>query len=143
MPETAILLIIMKKLKLKEVILAALLGATGISAGLALATVMEVSVAPPIQALPLPVSNVAWSLLLFHLVKQDIRLGYIGSILLGISVIAFPLLVFFGIIGEAPIVVPAHYVGVISDFAFGLALIIGASAALGKSGIKPEKENNE
>ena len=138
MLKTAITLNIMKKLNLKDVVLATLLGVTGISAGLALATVMEVLVAPPIQALPLPVSNVAWSLLLFHLVKQDMQVGYIGSIPLGISVVAFPLLVFFGIIGEATPVVPAHYVGVFSDFAFGLALIIGALLALRKSGVELE-----
>lgn len=120
----------MKKLNSKDAILAALLGVVGISSGIAMATVMEVIVAPPIQALPLPVANVAWSLLLFHLVKQDIRIGYIGSIPLGISVIVLPLLVFFGIIGDPTPTVPAHYVGVSSDFVFGLTLIIGALLAL-------------
>lgn len=123
----------MKTLNFKDAILAALLGVAGISAGIALATVMEVVVAPPIVALPLPVSNVAWSLVMYHLVKQDMRVGYIGSIPLGLSVIALPLLVFFGIIGEATPTVPAHYVGVSSDFAFGLTLIIGAFLALRKS----------
>lgn len=120
----------MKELNSKDTILAVLLGVIGISAGLALATVMEVVVAPPIQALPLPVSNIAWALVFFYLVRQDIRVGYIGSILLGISVGVFPLLVFFSILGEKPPTVPGHYVGVSTDIIFGIALIVAATRAL-------------
>lgn len=120
----------MKKLNSQDAVLATLLGIIGISSGLALATVMEVVVAPPIQALPLPVSNIAWALVFFYLVRHDIRVGYIGCILAGISVMTFPLLVFFGILGEAPPVVPTHYVGVTTDIVFGIVLIAGAIRAL-------------
>ena len=121
---------IMKNLNSKDAVLAGLLGIIGISSGLALATVMEVVVAPPIQALPLPVVNIAWALVFFYLVRHDVRVGYLGSILVGISVMTFPILVFLGILGEAPPIVPAHYFGVTTDILFGIVLIVGAVQAL-------------
>ena len=91
---------------------------------------MEVVVAPPIQALPIPVANIAWALVFYHLVSRDIRAGYIGCVFLGISVITLPILVFFGVIGEAPTTVPAHYFGVTTDMIFGTTLSITALRAL-------------
>jgi len=120
----------MRALTRKDTLLAVLLGTIGISTGIAAATVMEVVVAPPIQALPFPVVNTAWALVLYHLVSNDIRAGYIGCIFLGISVITLPMLVFFGVIGEAPATVPAHYFGVATDMIFGITLIVTAVRSL-------------
>ena len=124
----------MRALTPKDTLLAVLLGTIGISAGIATATVMEVVVAPPIQALPFPVVNIAWALVFYCLVSHDVRAGYIGCNFLGISVITLPLLVFFGILGEAPATVPAHYVGVTTDMIFGSTLIITAFRALVRKG---------
>jgi hypothetical protein len=120
----------MKNLSAKDAALAVLMGIVGISSGIALATLIQVPVAPPIQALPLPVVNIAWALVFYHLIRHDVRVGYYGAIVLGVSVITLPLLVFFGLLGEAPPVVPAHFAGVTTDMVFGVSLIVASVRAL-------------
>jgi hypothetical protein len=127
----------MKKLNSKDALLAVLLGVIGISSGIAMATVMQVVVAPPIQALPLPVVNIAWALVFSYLIRHDVRVGYIGCILLGISVIILPIVVFFDIIGQGPTIVPAHFAGITTDMILGIALIIAAVRALRGSNTQP------
>lgn len=112
----------MKKNKLY--VLAAFLGAIGMNIGIGLATLMEVEVAPPIVMLPVTVTNTAWAMMAFFLVKNDIRFGYFLAIAVGASTILLPILVFFSILDPAPAIRPTHFVGIPSDITFGTMLIV-------------------
>jgi hypothetical protein len=120
----------MKKLDPKNAVLAALLGIIGISSGISLATALETAVGPPIQTLPWPVVNITWSLVFFYLVKNDVRVAYYGTAVLAVSVLALPVFVFFGIIGTAPKIVPAHFLGQSTDAILALVLFFGSLKAL-------------
>lgn len=104
--------------------LAAFLGAIGMNIGIGAAAIFEVAVAPPIVTLPIMVINVAWALMFFFLVKHDTRLGYLGAIVVGASTILLPILIFFSVFDPGPEVRPTHFVGVLSDIAFGSILVV-------------------
>ncbi|HUP49597.1 MAG TPA: hypothetical protein VNA04_12495 [Thermoanaerobaculia bacterium] len=129
----------MQRLDAKTALRATLVGSAALSFGLALATALQVSMAPPVTALPLPVVNMSWSLVMLYLVYQDIRAGYLGAVVLGLSVAAFPLIVFFEVLGPAPVRMPAHYAGITSDMVFGIGMVVAAAVAL-RSGGRRETE---
>ena len=110
--------------KNKLITLGALIGAAAMSFGIGLAINTQVAVAPPEEALPLTVVNMSWSLVFFFMLKHDIRFGYIGAILVGISMVLFPALVFTDVLGPAPTVVPGHFVGVPTDIVLGVILVV-------------------
>ena len=108
----------------KILTLAAFLGAIGMNVGIGAASIFEVAVAPPVVTLPIMVVNSAWAMMFFFLVRHDIRPGYLGAIVVGASTILLPVLVFFSVFDPGPEVRPTHFVGVLSDIAFGSTLIV-------------------
>ncbi|TCD10970.1 hypothetical protein [Oricola cellulosilytica] len=114
----------------KTLVLGLLLGTVGMSIGLMLATGLQVTMAPPITLLPFPVVNMSWALMLFLLVSRDMRTAYFGTVVLGVSVAGFPLLVFSSALGPAPEIRPAHFVGVTTDIVLGLGLAVVSGRAL-------------
>lgn len=103
--------------------LSALLGAIGMNIGIGISTAFEVEVAPPVVTLPIMVTNVAWAMMFFFLIKNDIRLGYLGAIAVGISTFLLPVMIFFSVFGPGPEIRPTHFIGVPSDIAFGIILV--------------------
>ena len=107
----------------KSFTLAALLGAIGMNIGIGVSAAFEVEVAPPVVTLPIMVTNTAWAMMFFWLIKRNIRLGYLGAIGVGVSTFLLPILIFFSVFGPGPEVRPTHFIGVPSDIAFGIILI--------------------
>ncbi len=107
----------------KTIALAAFIGVVSMSFGIGFAINSQASVAPPVGALPMTVVNMSWSLVFFFMLKNDMRFGYAGAIVVGISMALLPILVFMGKFGPAPAVVPAHYFGVSTDIILGIILV--------------------
>jgi hypothetical protein len=110
--------------KNKIIAQSAFIGVVSMNFGIGLAINTQVAVAPPVVVLPLTVVNMSWALVFFFMLKHDIRFGYIGAILVGISMVLLPILVFMETLGPAPAIVPAHYVGVSTDIILGIILVI-------------------
>lgn len=110
--------------KNQTITLSAFIGVASMSFGLSLAIVTEMVVAPPVEMLPLGVVNMSWALVFFFMLLNNVRFGYVGAILVGVSMFLFPVLVFAETLGSAPAVVPAHYVGVSTDMILGIILVV-------------------
>lgn len=110
--------------KNKTIALAAFIGVVSMSFGIGFAINSQAAVAPAVGALPLTVVNMSWSLVFFFMLKNNMRFGYIGAIVVGISMALLPILVFAEKLGPAPAVVPAHYFGVSTDIILGIILVV-------------------
>jgi hypothetical protein len=127
----------MADLDIRNAILALLIGAMVASFGLLLVTALDVAIAPPMDVVPLLVVNMTWSAIAFYLVGRDIWWGYVAAAVVGLSVAAFPLIVYFDILGPRPEIIAAHFVGVLSDFVIGIGLLV-----LGLRAIWPEPQQS-
>jgi len=118
------------ELNTRDATLTLLLGALVMQFAMVLVIAFRVPVAPPIDALPLSIVNLTWSAIALFLVRRDIWWGYLLAVLIGFSVAAFPLIIFFDLLGPRPVIVLPHFLGVLTDFAIGIGLMVAGFRAL-------------
>lgn len=118
------------ELNTRDATMTLLLGAIVMQFAMVLVTAFRVPVAPPIDALPLSMVNLTWAAVALFLVRRDIWWGYLLAVLVGFSIAAFPVLVFFDLLGPRPVIVITHFLGLLTDLIIGFGLVVSGFRAL-------------
>lgn len=118
------------ELNTRDATMTLLLGAIVMQFAMVLVTAFRVPVAPPIDALPLSMVNLTWAAIALFLVRRDIWWGYFLAVLVGFSIAAFPVLIFFDLLGPRPVIVITHFLGLLTDLIIGFGLVVSGFRAL-------------